>query len=245
MRLLMSEETPDLPSPPRARIQDLPAAERPREKMLRQGPGALSDAELLAIFFGSGVVGMSAVGLGQRFMQKYGTLHALSRLSAAELQEQKGVGEAKALHLAAAFELGKRLARETTARIPMNTPEAVVNLIGPELRAEPQEVLKVMLLNTRLALMGVEEITRGTVNETIAHPRDVLHHVIRRRAHSFLIVHNHPAGDPQPSAADRSFTRRLREAADLMQVAFLDHIIIGLPSGTCPGYFSFRETGMM
>lgn len=241
----MSEETPEVPGLPVQRIQDLPAGDRPREKMLRSGAGALTDAELLAIFFGSGIVGLSAVGLGQRFMERYRSLHALSRLSVEELRAQKGIGEAKALHLAAAFELGKRLARESYDGSPMNRPEAILNMLGAEMRAEPQEVLKVVLLTTRLTLLGIEELTRGTLNETIAHPRDVLHHVIRRRAYGFVIVHNHPAGDPQPSTADRNFTRRLREASEIMQVTFVDHVIIGLPSAGHAGYFSFREAGAL
>ncbi len=241
----MSEEIPAFPALPGNRIQDMPAGDRPREKMLRCGGGALTDAELLAIFFGSGVVGMSAVGLGKLFMDRYGSLHALSRLSVEELKAQKGIGEAKALHLAAAFELGKRLARQTYDGTPMDHPEAILNLLGAEMRAEPQEVLKVVLLTTRLTLLGVEELTRGTLNETIAHPRDILHHVIRRRAYGFIIVHNHPAGDPSPSSADRNFTRRLREASEIMQVTFVDHIIIGLPSLVHAGYFSFRENGAM
>jgi DNA repair protein RadC len=241
----MSEDSPDSSLPPRSRIHDLPESERPREKMLRHGPGSLTDAELLAIFFGSGIVGLSAIGLGQLFIGRYSSLNALSRLSVGELQAQKGIGEAKALHLAAAFELGKRLARESYNGTPMNQPDAILSLMGAEMRAEPQEVLKIVLLNTRLTLLGIEEITRGSINETVAHPRDVLHHVVRRRAHGFVIVHNHPAGDPQPSTADRNFTRRLREASEIMQVSFIDHIIIGLPSAAHAGYFSFRENGAL
>jgi DNA repair protein RadC len=241
----MSEDSPDASLPSGSRIHDLPEGERPREKMLRHGPGSLTDSELLAIFFGSGIVGLSAIGLGQLFIERYRSLNALSRLSVDELQSQKGIGEAKALHLAAAFELGKRLARESYNGAPMNQPDAILSLMGAEMRAEPQEVLKIVLLNTRLTLIGVEEITRGSINETVAHPRDVLHHVVRRRAHGFVIVHNHPAGDPQPSTADRNFTRRLREASEIMQVSFIDHIIIGLPSAAHAGYFSFRENGAL
>ena len=241
----MSEHPTELPAPPALRIQDMPESERPREKMLRFGISSLSDAEILAIFFGSGIVGMSAVGLGKLFMDRYGSLHALSRLTVEELRAQKGIGEAKAIHLAAAFALGKRLARQEYDGKPMTTADAILNHIGPELRAEPQEVLKILLLNTRLSLIGVEEVTRGSLNETIAHPRDILHHVIRRRAHGFAVAHNHPAGDPSPSAADRTFTRRLREASEIMQITFVDHLIVGLPSSAHAGYFSFRENGML
>ncbi len=238
---------PDIPgSPPLHRIADIPEEERPREKLLRQGAGSLSDAELLAIFLRTGVRGVNAIEVGRRLLRRYGNkLSQLSRLSVSELLETKGLGEAKAIHLVACFELGKRLAREEHSNATFNHPAAVLDLLAAEMRAEPQEVLKVLLLDTRMKLLGVEELTRGTINETVAHPRDVLHHVIRRRAHAFVVVHNHPAGDPDPSAADRSFTRRLRESAETMQVQFTDHIIIGLPSHAHRGYFSFRENGML
>jgi DNA repair protein RadC len=238
---------PALPqvSPPQ-RIADLPQDDRPREKLLRQGPASLSDAELLAIFFRTGIKGMNAIEMGRQLLSRYGNkLSQLSRLSVSELLDLKGLGEAKAIHLVATFELGKRLAREEHSDATFNQPAAVLDLLAAEMRAEAQEVLKVVLLDARMKLLGVEEITRGTINETVAHPRDVLHHVIRRRAHAFVIVHNHPAGNPDPSAADRNFTRRLRESSETMQVQLMDHIIIGLPSSGHRGYFSFRENGML
>jgi len=239
------------PAPPSAqqRIHDMPASERPREKLARLGAAALSDAELLAIFLRTGIAGLNAVDMGRALLQRFGNKwHQLSRLSVHELctlKNFKGIGEAKAIHLVATFELARRLAREEYSEQVFDKPESVIQLLAAEMRAEPQEVLKVLLLDTRLKLLGVEEITRGTINETVAHPRDVLHHVIRRRAHGFIVVHNHPAGDPSPSAADRSFTRRLRESAETMQVLLADHVIIGLPSSAGPGYFSFREHGML
>jgi len=238
---------PDISAaPPSPRIADLPEDDRPREKLLRQGPGALSDAELLAIFLRTGIKGMNAVEVGRQLLRRYGNkLNQISRLSVSELSEVKGLGEAKAIHLVATIELGRRLAREEHSDATFGHPSAVLDLLGAEMRAEPQEVLKVVLLDTRLKLIGVEEITRGSINETVAHPRDVLHHVIRRRAHAFVVVHNHPAGDPDPSTADRNFTRRLRESAETMQVQFTDHLIIGLPSRSHRGYFSFRENGML
>lgn len=223
----------------------MPKSDRPREKMLSSGLGVLKDEELLAILFGTGTQGLNAIEMGKALITRYRGLHELSRLSVETLQEQKGIGQAKAIHLAAIFELGKRLAREKYDTVKMDSAGAVLGLLGAEMRAEPHEVLKVVLLNTRLTLVGVAELTRGTLNETVAHPRDVLHHVITRRAHAFIVVHNHPSGDPQPSTADRNFTRRLREASEIMQVSFLDHIVIGLPSQNHPGYFSFRESGVL
>ncbi len=227
------------------RIRDMAEDQRPRERLLKHGASVLSDPELLAIFFGTGIKGLSAIGLGKKFIDRYQSLRELSRLGIEDLLEQKGIGVAKAVHLAAAFELGRRLAFEEWSPHKMDCPSAVVGLVGEEMRTEPHEVLKVMLLNARLGLIGVEEISRGTLNETTAHPRDIMHHVVKRRAFGFTIVHNHPSGDPQPSTADRNFTRRVREAAELMQVRFIDHVIIGLPGGGQPGYFSFRELGML
>jgi DNA repair protein RadC len=230
---------------PSARITDLPIDERPREKMLARGASALTDAELLAIFFASGTVGMSAIELGRVFMARYGSFHALSRLTIDEITQQRGIGVAKALHLAAAFELGKRLARQLPQDVVYEQPAELVGLIASEMRAEPVEVVKVILLNARCHVLGVEEISRGGLDSAAAVPRDILHPVLLRRAHGFALVHNHPSGDPAPSAADRGLTRRMAEASQTMGVRFHDHLIIGLPSEKHPGYFSFRENGML
>lgn len=228
------------------RIQDMPADERPREKMQRHGAGALSDAELLALFFRTGMQGLSAIDIGRMLLKKYGSLTALSRQKTTEIQKQKGLGPAKAMDLAAAFELGKRLARQEATHQRIDNPEAICDLLGPELRAEPLEVLKIVLLTTRGTLLAIEEISRGGLSETIAHPREVLRAAILHSAFGFILVHNHPSGDPTPSAADLSMTRKIREAAQLMQINFFDHVIIGRPSSGRPsGFHSFRETGML
>ena len=238
----MSFDHDPAPSP---RIHDLPETERPREKMKRLGPGALSPAELLSIFLGTGTVGLNAVEVGQALFSRYRSFTALGRLGWRDLMEQRAVGEVKALHLAAAFELGRRLASETWDATPLDKPDAVAALLGPSLTLEPTEVLKVVLLTVRCTLIGIEEISRGTLTETSAHPREILLPVIRRRAWGFILTHNHPGGDPSPSSADRALTSRLRDAASLLHLNFLDHIIIGVPTSTTPGYFSFREHGMM
>jgi len=228
------------------RIQDLPADERPREKMMKQGAVALSDAELLALFFRTGMQGLSAIDIGRLLLKKYGSLTALSRQPVSEIQKQKGLGPAKAMDLAAAFELGKRLARQEAVNLRLDNPEAVCQLLGPELRAEPYEVLKIILLTTRCTLIAVEELSRGGLTETIAHPREVMRAAILHSAFAFILVHNHPSGDPTPSATDLAMTRRIRDACILMQIQLHDHIIIGAPSDSRPlGYHSFRETGMI
>jgi DNA repair protein RadC len=242
-------QEPATPGPPAAaslRIQDLPEDERPREKLQQYGPGALSDAELLALFFRTGMKGLSAIDIGRLLLKKYGSLTALSRQKLAEIQKQRGLGPAKAMDLAAAFELGKRLARQEAVQQRIDNPQAIADLLGPELRAEPLEVLKIVLLTTRGTLLAIEEISRGGLTETIAHPREVLRSAITHSAYGFILVHNHPSGDPTPSAADLSMTRRIRDAAALMQIQFFDHLIIGAPTPDRPaGYHSFRESGML
>ncbi len=237
-----------VPSLPHAsqRIHDMPEDERPREKMQRHGAAALSDAELLALFFRTGMQGLSAIDIGRLLLKKYGSLTSLSRQSLVEIQKQKGLGPAKAMDLAAAFELGKRLARQEASTRRIDNPEAICDLLGPEMRAEPVEVLKIVLLTTRGTLIAVEELSRGSLVETIAHPREVMRAAIMHSAFGFILVHNHPSGDPSPSAADLAMTRRIRDAAATMQISFFDHLIIGSPGPDRPGgYHSFRESGML
>lgn len=239
-------QSPDSPvdAPGVVRIHDLPPDERPREKLLQRGAQSLSDGELLALFFGTGTRGLSAVDLGRALLTKFGSLGALCRREVKELMQQKGIGEAKAIHLAAALELGRRLAAERFRDEPLDSPEALAEYLGPQLRPLAKESLRVVLLNTRLNLLATEEIHLGSVNETMAHPREILRPVIAHGAYAFVVAHNHPSGDPTPSQADRSFTQRLKQAAEILQVRMLDHIIIGQPGPQNPhGYFSFRETG--
>lgn len=242
-------ETPvmiDRPAHASQRIHDMPSDERPREKMAKHGPASLSDPELLALFFRTGMPGLSAIDIGRQLLKKYGSLTALSRQKTTEVQKQKGLGPAKAMDLAAAFELGKRLARQEAAQQRIDSPEAICSLLGPEMRAEPLEVLKIVLLTTRGTLLAIEEVSRGGLTETIAHPREIMRAAIMHSAFGFILVHNHPSGDPSPSASDLSMTRKIRDAAALMQINFFDHIIIGGPTPERPlGYHSFRETGML
>jgi len=228
-------------------IHELPEDERPREKLLARGAAALSDAELLAIFFRVGVPGMSAIQLAQHILdQAGGTLRQLARRDAASLTRIKGIGTAKAAQLSAAFELGRRLAAQHGSTIPIDTPQALYDLLAPQMAHLPHESLRVVLVNTRYRLIRNIEVARGSVNETIAHPREIMHHAIVHQAYAFFLAHNHPSGDPSPSSADRSLTARIAEAAALLQISFLDHLIIGQPSSShdC-AFFSFREHGLL
>ena len=227
------------------RINDLPDELRPREKMARQGSGALSDAELLAIFLRVGIKGESAIEIGRRLLATHGGLGALGQLDIAQLAAERGLGLAKAAQLAAAVELGARVARERASRIPLDSPDAVYDTFAPQMRHLRCESLRVALLDTRLRATRFVTISDGSVNETIAHPRDILHPAVLHRAYGFLLVHNHPSGDPSPSRADRELTRRVADAAALLQVNLLDHLIIGCRSDLHDPYFSFQEAGLL
>jgi DNA repair protein RadC len=227
------------------RICELPDDERPREKLARHGGAALADSELLAILLRTGLRGLNVIELSRQLLARFGSLSALQRASVNELATVKGVSLAKATQLAAAFELGNRLARERTTRSQMDRPELVYDLLGQEMRALQRESLRVLLLDTRLHLLRVEEISLGSLNESIAHPREIFRPVFIHAAFAIVIVHNHPSGDPSPSDADHRLTRRLAEAARIMQITLLDHIILGSPAEGRRPYFSFREAGIL
>jgi len=227
------------------KIRELPPEERPRERLAAQGAGALSDAELVAILLRTGVEGANAVEVARQLIKKYGSLDALSRCSVKELAAIKGIGFAKGAQLAAAFGLGQRLAKEKRPEKKIDTPERVYELLGPEMRALHKEALRVVLLDTRYNHLRVEEVSLGSVNESIAHPRDVFRPALIYSAYAVVVVHNHPSGDPSPSQADHSLTRRLREAAELLQIKLLDHVIIGAPAEGRLPYYSFKEMGVL
>jgi len=227
------------------KIREMPKEERPRERLIARGAGALSDAELIAILLRTGVPGSNAIAVAQQLVRKYGSLDGLSRCSVNELAAIKGVGLAKGAQLAAAFGLGHRLAREKHPEKKIDTPERVYELLGLEMRALHKEALRVILLDTRYNYQRIEEVSLGSVNESIAHPRDVFRPALIYSAYAVVVVHNHPSGDPSPSQADHSLTRRLREAAELLQIKLLDHVIIGAPAEGRLPYFSFKEMGVL
>jgi len=227
------------------KIREMPANDRPRERLAARGAGALSDAELIAILLRTGVEGSNAVEVARQLIKRFGSLDALSRCSVKELEEIKGIGFAKGAQLAAAFGLGHRLAREKRPEKKIDTPEKVYELLGPEMRALHKETLRVVLLDTRYNQIRVEDVSLGSINESIAHPRDIFRPAIIYSAYAVVVVHNHPSGDPSPSQADHSLTRRLREAAELLQIKLLDHVIIGAPAEGRLPYFSFKEMGAL
>lgn len=228
-----------------ARIHDMPLAQRPREKMLRLGPAALDNAELMALFLSTGTRGHSAIDIGRELIRKHGSIAALGSLPVSELAREHGIGIAKASKLAAAFELGCRVAREQVDQQPLDSPDAIHRVFAPQLQHLAHEQVLVAAVDTRLRHLATTTVSVGTVNESTAHPREILRPVITRGAFGFLLIHNHPSGDPSPSSADQAVTQRVSEAAALMQVRLVDHVIIGRPRPGQSPYYSFREAGLL
>jgi len=226
------------------RIQELPAQDRPREKLAAQGAEALSDSELIAILLRTGVPGANAIDVARQLLTQYGSLRGLARSNVAELSKIKGVGPAKAVQLAAAFGLAARLARETLVRQRLDTPELIYELLAAEMQALKRESLRVILLDTKFQLMRIETVSEGSLNESIAHPREIFQPVLIYGAYAVVLVHNHPSGDVSPSQADHQLTRRIRQAAEILQIRLLDHVIIGTADNGRQPYFSFKEAGL-
>lgn len=229
------------------RIQDIPENDRPRERLLRLGPQALSDAELLALFINTGTKGENALQIGERLLREHRSLRHLSRMEPAVLTGIKALGPAKAAKLAAAFEIGRRAARETAERdIMLDSPLGVYEFAAPEMQALSYESVRLIMLTTKMTLLRMDELFRGSLNECSASPRELLRKALVHNAFAIILLHNHPSGDPTPSDADRRITRRLRDAAATMDIPLQDHIIIGSPSESrSTPYFSFREHGMI
>ncbi|MCK9539016.1 RadC family protein [Dokdonella sp.] len=205
-------------------IRDWPDQERPREKLLARGAGALSDAELLAVFLGSGRRGRNAVELGRDLLQQAGGLKAL--LDAP--QGEPGIGAVAWCRLCAALELGKRyLEAELATGEALTDPSASARFLKARLAGYPYEVFGCLFLDNRHRVLGFEELFRGSIDGAAVHPREVVRRCLRHNAAAVIIAHNHPSGVAEPSAADRAITVRLREALALIDVRLLDHFVIG------------------
>lgn len=210
------------------RIHDWPEGERPREKLLAQGAARLSDAELLAIFMGSGTRGQSAVDLGRRLLDQAGNLRALLDMAPAELARLAGLGPARACALAGALELGTRHLAQGLARgEALTEPGRAGEYLSRRLRALPYEVFACLFLDTRHRVIAFEELFRGTLDGAEVHPREVVQRCLAHHAAAVILGHNHPSGSAEPSAADRAVTARLKQALALVEVRLLDHFIIG------------------
>ena len=209
-------------------IRDWPAEERPREKLLARGPAALSDAELLAIFLGSGLRGRDAVQTARELLAEHGRLRALLERTPAELAELPGLGPARACKLAAALELGNRhMAAGLERGEAMTDPAMAGRYFAQRLRHFGHEVFAVLFLDTRHRALGFEELFRGSIDGAEVHPREVVRRALAHNAAAVIVGHNHPSGCPDPSAADRALTARLKQALGLVDVRLLDHFVVG------------------
>ena len=222
-------------------IREWPILERPRERLLADGAGALASRELLAILIGSGREGASAIDIaGVLLRSADGSLRRLAASSPAELAAVQGIGPAVAARISSALELGRRLAREgPLERTRIRGPRDVYELCAPAMRDLAQEEFRVLLLNTQHGVLREITITRGTVDASLVHPREVFRTAIAENAAAMLLVHNHPSGDPAPSPPDRVVTRQLADVGRLIGIPVLDHIVIG--DGR---YISFIEAGL-
>ena len=215
-------------SPAKYTIKELPVDERPRERLVQFGAHALSSAELLAILLRTGTPEMTALQLAQHLLTSMGSLRAIASAKPSELAQVKGIGMAKAAQLLAAVELGRRIALEEMGEQPAITrPEDVYALLHHQLRDEKQEHVVVLLLNTKNRVIRQSTVTKGTLDSSLLHPREVFREAIRHSASSIILAHNHPSGDPTPSNEDVQLTKRIYQAGQLVGIDLLDHVILG------------------
>jgi DNA repair protein RadC len=221
------------------RISDLAPLDRPRERLRNLGPSALTSAELLAVILGTGSKKEPVLQLARHLLQRFETMKGLSEATLEELQSVSGIGMAKALKLKAAFSLTKRCEEMSHDVRPLiKTSHDAYRAALPHIKDGTREMCLAILLDIRRRLIKVETISIGTLTRTFVHPREVLFSAIRRKANSLVVVHNHPSGNPSPSEEDFKITQQLNEAANLVSIPLLDHLII------CQNkYYSFLEGG--
>jgi DNA repair protein RadC len=220
-------------------IRDVPKNERPRERMLRVGAGALSNQELIALLLRTGTKAESVLQLSARVIQHFNGLNLFKEAQVKELTAIKGIGEAKAIQLLAALELGKRVYHYTAEeRYVIRSPEDVAQYMMDDMRQLNQEHFVVLYLNTKNHVLHKRTIFIGSLNASIVHPREIFREAFRYSAASIVCLHNHPSGDPEPSQQDIDVTQRLIESGKMLGIELLDHVIIG---DRC--FYSLKEKG--
>ena len=224
-------------------LKQLPTSVRPRERLLASGADHLSDAELLAIILRTGSASQNVLELANQVLSKFNGLDGISHAAIPELQELKGLGPVKAIEIKAALMLGQRaLALDPTLLPTIRSPEDVSLLLGTKMGLLEHEQLRVLLLNTKNRVIADHKVADGTLNQTTTRIGEMFREAVRHQAASMIVVHNHPSGDPSPSAEDVELTREARRAGDLLQVEVLDHIVIG--RGGLKPWRSLREMGL-
>lgn len=221
-------------------IRDLPADERPRERLMRLGARVMSNAELLAIMMRTGVGGENVLRLAERLLARFEGLPGIARASLAELRTVNGIGPVKAIEIKAALELGRRLMAAAPEERPrITSPADAASLLMSEMMLLEQEELRVVLLDTRNHVLRIKTVYKGSLNTSVVRIGEVFRDAVKDNAAALIVVHNHPSGDPAPSPEDVHVTRQIRQAGALLDIELLDHVIIGRQR-----YVSLKERGL-
>ncbi|WP_297634078.1 DNA repair protein RadC [uncultured Clostridium sp.] len=223
------------------KIKDIPEYERPREKLLAQGVESLSNEELLAIILCKGIKGENVVNLSKRIISELNGLDGIRDVSLEQVKTIKGIKDSKGAQILAIAELSKRIGSlKTSIRQKINKPNDLAKLLYPEMINLKQEVLKLIILNTKNEIVKTKDVFKGTLNSSLVHPREIFNEALKSSAASIIICHNHPSGDPTPSKEDIAITKRLSDCGILLGINLTDHIIIGNNK-----YVSLREKGII
>lgn len=224
------------------KINDIPKNERPMEKLIKYGADDLSNAELLAVLLRSGTRGENIISLSTRLLSEVGGLDGLLHINMEDVKKLKGIKDVKACQIIAMMELFKRFRtlKSQSNDFKISSPKDISALLINEMNNLNQEVLKLILLNTKNVVIGVKDVFKGGLNSSIVHPREIFREAVQRGSANIIICHNHPSGDPTPSKEDINITLRIKQCGDLMGIKLLDHIIIGNNS-----YISLKEKGII
>lgn len=222
------------------KIKSLPLGDRPREKLIKNGPKTLSNSELLAIILRTGNKKENVINVANKLFNRY-NIKSLSRIRINNLKKELGIGEAKACQIIACFELGRRLARfKEDKKLVIKNAKDIAKVFIPEMSSLKKEHFKGIYLDSRKKVIKEETIFIGSLNESVIHPREIFQIALNENAAALILIHNHPSGNPKPSKEDIEITKELVEAGDILGIPVLDHIIIGDKK-----YFSMREKGLI
>ncbi|MBN2260346.1 MAG: DNA repair protein RadC [Clostridiales bacterium] len=223
-------------------IKDLPLNERPREKMINIGSKKLSNTELLAILIQTGSKSESSLALAQKILELMNNgIHELNNMTVQELCQIKGIGPSKAVQILAAVELANRIKMdEFLIKEKIMSPKDIYDIVGQDMKYFKKEVFRVVFLDTKNRVIDYEDISMGSLNSSIVHPREVFNRAVKKSAAGIVLMHNHPSGNPTPSSEDINITKRLAQAGELLGIKVMDHVIIGIGK-----YYSMREENLM
>jgi DNA repair protein RadC len=223
-------------------VRDLPKEERPRERFKRLGAEALSQQELLAIIIGRGSPKKSVLNIAQDLLSKFGNIQAISKATIEELSDIDGIGPARAMQIKACFELAKRNQDKPVKynNYFIEKPNDALEVARMELKDEVKEHFKLIMLNSRNKVIDIADISVGTLNASLVHPREVFEQAIKHHSASVILIHNHPSGDPEPSDDDLSITKKLVESGKILNIEVIDHVIT-----TNENFFSFKAKGLV